>query len=191
MLNIIWPFFLISSYLFAILNGKLEEINNSIFSSTTDAINLCITLLGTMCLWCGLVKIVMKSGLINKLLIILKPILKKLFPEINEQDEAYKEISLNICANLLGIGNAATPLGLKAMKDLQKLNRNKKELSNSMAMLIVLNTASIQLIPTTVIAIRMSLGSKNPTQMIVPVWIATIMAAVSAITATKIFMKKW
>ena len=98
---------------------------------------------------------------------------------------------MNIIANLLGLGNAATPLGLKAMKRLQKINKNKKKLSNSMAMLIVLNTASIQIIPTTVIAIRNSLGSKDATQMLVPIWIATICAAMAAITATKILMKKW
>ena len=144
-----------------------------------------------MCLWCGLIKIAMKTNLVNILIKLFKPILKKLFTDINEEDEVHQEISMNIIANLLGLGNAATPLGLKAMKSLQKTNKNKKELSNSMAMLIVLNTGSIQIIPTTVISIRNSLGSKEPTQMLVPIWIATICAAFSAITATKIFMKKW
>ena len=189
MLNKIWPLFLIFSFLYAIFTGKLPETNNSIFESTTNAINLCITLLGTMCLWCGIIKIAMNTSLINKLLKIFKPILKKLFPDVKEEDEAHKEISMNIIANLLGLGNAATPLGLKAMKSLQKSNKNKKELSNSMAMLIVLNTASIQIIPTTVIAIRSAQGSQNPTKMLVPIWIATICAAIAAITSTKIFIK--
>lgn len=191
MLNKIWPTFLIVSFVYAIFTGKLLEVNSSIFESTSSAIQLCLTLVGTMCLWCGIIKIAMETSLVDKLIKLLKPILRKLFPEIDEKDEVYKEISMNIIANLFGLGNAATPLGLKAMKSLQKSNKNKNELSNSMAILIVLNTASIQLIPTTVIAIRSTLGAKNPTEMIVPIWLATIIAATSAITAAKIFMKKW
>lgn len=191
MLNKIWPAFLIISFLYAIFTGKLSEVNSSIFESTSGAIELCLTLIGTMCLWCGIIKIAMETSLVDKLIKILRPFLRKLFPEIDEKDGVYKEISMNIIANLLGLGNAATPLGLKAMKSLQKSNKNKNELSNSMAILIVLNTASIQLIPTTVIAIRTTLGAKNPTEMLVPIWIATIVAATCAITASKIFMKKW
>ena len=191
MLNKIWPAFLIISFVYAIFTGKLPEVNNSIFESTSSAIQLCLTLIGTMCLWCGIIKIAMETSLVDKLIKLLRPLLRKLFPEIDEKDEVYKEISMNIIANLLGLGNAATPLGLKAMKSLQKTNKNKNELSNSMAILIVLNTASIQLIPTTVIAIRTTLGAKNPTEMLVPIWIATAVAATSAITAAKIFMKKW
>lgn len=191
MLNKIWPAFLILSFFYAILTGRLPEVNNSIFESTSSAVNLCLTLIGTMCLWCGIIKIAMETSLVNKLIKVLTPILKKLFPEINENDKVYKEISMNIIANLLGLGNAATPLGLKAMKSLQEKNKNKQELSNSMAILIVLNTASIQIIPTTVIAIRTTLGARNPTEMLVPIWIATILAAISAVSAAKIFMKKW
>ena len=191
MLNKIWPLFLIISFVYAFFSAKLPEVNNSIFESTENAVNLCLSILGTMCLWCGIIKVAMQTSLVDKLINIFKPLLKRLFPDINEKDEIHKEISMNIIANLLGLGNAATPLGLKAMKSLQKANKNKKELSNSMAMLIVLNTASIQIIPTTVIAIRNSLGSKDATQMLVPIWIATICAAMAAITATKILMKKW
>lgn len=189
MLNKIWPVFLILSFIFAIFSGKLPEVNNSIFESTSSAIELCLTLIGTMCLWCGIIKIVMETTAVDRLIKFLKPILRRLFPDINEEDEAHKEISMNIIANLLGLGNAATPLGLKAMESLQKVNKNKQELSNSMAILIVLNTASIQLIPTTVIAIRTTLGSKNPTEMLVPIWIATIIAAMSAIISAKLFIK--
>lgn len=189
MLNKIWPAFLIVSFIYAIFSGRLLDVNNSIFTSTSNAIELCLTLIGTMCLWCGIIKIAMETKLVDKLIKILKPILKKLFPEISEEDEVHKEISMNIIANLLGLGNAATPLGLKAMKSLQKTNNNKEELSNSMAILIVLNTASIQLIPTTVIAIRTTLGAENPTEMLIPIWIATIAAAMSAIISAKIFIK--
>ena len=120
MLNKIWPVFLIISFIYVIFSGKLPEVNNSIFESTSSAIDLCLTLIGTMCLWCGMIKIVMETSAVDKLINLLKPILRKLFPDINEKDEVHKEISMNIIANLLGLGNAATPLGLKAMKSLLK-----------------------------------------------------------------------
>lgn len=191
MLNKVWPIFLILSFIYALINGTLPETNNAIFIALQDAINLCLTLLGTMCLWCGIIKVAMNTKLIDRLMMLFKPILKILFPEINEKDEVHKEISMNIIANVLGLGNAATPLGLKAMQSLQEKNKNKNELSNSMVTFIVLNTASIQIIPTTVIAIRNSLNSCNPTKMLVPIWIATICAAISAITASKLLSKRW
>lgn len=191
MLNIIWPLFLIISFVYAIFNGRLEQVNTSVFEGTKSAVELCITLLGTMCLWNGIMKIACKTSVVKKLTKVLTPIMKKLFPDIKRQDKVHEEISMNIIANIMGLGNAATPLGLKAMKSMQKVNNDKKRLSNSMAIFIVLNTASIQLIPTTVIAIRSSLKSNNPTAMIVPIWIATIFAAISAIGSAKILMKKF
>lgn len=191
MLNIIWPLFLIISFVYAIFNGRLEQVNTSVFEGTKSTVELCITLLGTMCLWNGIMKIACKTSIVKKLTKVLTPIMKKLFPDIKRQDKVHEEISMNIIANIMGLGNAATPLGLKAMKSMQKVNNDKKRLSNSMAIFIVLNTASIQLIPTTVIAIRSSLKSNNPTAMIVPIWIATIFAAISAIGLAKILMKKF
>lgn len=190
MLNKIWPIFIIISYLYAIMIGNTDKINTSIFSSTQEAVTLCITLLGTICLWNGIMKIAEKTSAITRLTKILNPIVKFLFPELKNQESIRKEISMNMVANILGLGNAATPLGIKAMKSMQEINYDKKTLSNSMVMLIVLNTASIQLIPTTVIAIRLSLDSKNPTSIILPVWIATICAAVAGIVVTKILIAK-
>ena len=190
MLNILWPIFLIISFIYAILCGRVTEVNNSIFESTKTAVELSITMLGTMCLWNGIMEIAANTKIVKHLNNILNPILKKLFPDIKREDKEYKEITMNIIANIMGLGNAATPLGLKAMKSMQKNNKQKDKLTNSMAMFIVLNTASIQIIPTTVIAIRNSLQSKNPVAMIVPVWIATISAAIGAITVSKILMKK-
>ncbi len=189
MLNIVWPIFIIISFSYAILSGNLENLNSAIFDSTTDSINLTISLLGTMCLWSGIMQIASKTSLINKLTKLLQPIIHFLFPELKKNETVKKEISMNMIANILGLGNAATPLGLKAMKSMQKENPKKDTLSNSMAMFIVLNTASIQIIPTTVIAIRNSLGSENPTAIVFPVWIATICAATAGITATKLFIK--
>lgn len=189
MLNIVWPVFIIISIIFAVLSGNIKELNNSIFESTNTAVNLCITLVGAMCLWNGIMQIANKTTFIKKITKLLSPLMKLLFPKIMKDDEVYQEISMNIVANVLGLGNAATPLGIKAMKSMQEKNIDKKVLTNEMATFIVLNTASIQIIPTTVIAIRNSLGSTNPTAIIVPVWVATICAAIAGITATKIFIK--
>ena len=189
MLNIVWPIFIIISVSYAIFTGNLSSLNNSIFESTEVAVSLCITLIGTMCLWSGIMKIASETSFVKKITNLLRPIMKILFPKLNKNSSLYKEISMNMVANILGLGNAATPLGLKAMKTMQDENEHKDILTNDMAVFIVLNTASIQIIPTTVIAIRNSLGSNNPTSIIFPVWIATICAAVAGITATKIFIK--
>lgn len=191
MLNKIWPFFIIISFIFAIITGNIERFNNSIFSSCTQAVDLSIKLFGTMCLWNGIMKIVQESSLIKKLSNIISPLMKFLFPNMKKGDKEYEEITINIIANLLGIGNAATPLGLKAMKTMQEKNPNKERITDSMAMFIVLNTASLQLIPTTVIALRASLGSANVAQIILPVWISTIIADIAGITASKVLMKKF
>lgn len=189
MLNIIWPIFIIISFIYAILTGNVQSVNNSIFESTASAVSLSITFLGTICLWTGIMKIAQKTTFVTKLTTFLKPLINFLFPEMKNNEKAKEEISMNMIANILGLGNAATPLGLKAMKTMQKENNKKDIISNSMAMFIVINTASLQLIPTTVIAIRSSLGSSDPTKIIFPVWGATIAAAVAGVIATKLFIK--
>ena len=189
MLNLVWPIFVIISFSFAIFSGNLQNLNSSIFDSVESAVNLSITMLGTMCLWSGIINVATNTKIMEIMNKLLKPIIKFLFPEIRENQKAQNEISMNMVANILGLGNAATPLGLKAMETLQKENKNKQELSNSMIMLIVINTASIQIIPTTIIAIRSSLGAENPTSIIVPVWIATICAAIVGVTVTKLLIK--
>ena len=189
MLNKIWPIFIVISFSYAIFSGNLEKLNATIFTSTSDAISLCINLLGTICLWNGIMQIANKTTLIDKLSTLLKPFVNLLFPEMRENTQIKKEITMNMIANLLGLGNAATPLGLKAMKSMQKENKKKDTLTNSMMVFIVLNTASIQIIPTTVIAIRNSLGSQNPTCIIFPVWIATVCAAIGGMMATKLLIK--
>ena len=189
MLNIIWPIFIIISYLYAIFNGNVEKINNAVFEYTEVGVNLVITLLGTMCLWNGLMEIASNTKLINTINRLLKPIVNFLFPDFKSNKEIHNDISMNIIANMLGLGNAATPLGLKAMNKMQKLNKNKERLTDDMATLIILNTASIQIIPTTVIGIRMSLGSNSPTKIIFAVWFSTICAAIVGILVTKICIK--
>lgn len=188
MLNKIWPIFIIISFIYAFFSGNIDKVNSGIFESTKSAVELCLTFLGTMCLWNGIMQIAYKSKLINVIVKLLNPVIKLLFPEIKNNEKIKKEISMNIVANVLGLGNAATPLGIKAMESMQKINNKKDTLSNSMMIFIVLNTASLQLIPTTVIAIRTSLGSTNPTFIVVPVWCATICSIIAAVLFTKILI---
>ena len=188
MLNIIWPCFILISFIYAVLTGNIENMNQSIFTSAAGAVELSITFFSTICLWTGIMKIAQQTNFVAKLTKLLRPIIIFLFPDCKNNEKAKEEISMNMIANILGLGNAATPLGLKAMKTLQKDNSKKDTVSHSMAMFIVINTASMQLIPTTVIAIRTSFNSNNPTQIIFPVWGVTIAAFLAAVIATKIFI---
>ena len=189
MLNILWPIFIIISIVYAVISGNIKNLNNSIFESAENAVEFSISLIGLTCLWSGIMEIATNTKMIDYLCKILNPIIKVLFPNLKENNTTKKNVMLNIIANILGLGNAATPLGLKAMDDLQKENKKKDTLSDNMMMLIVLNTASLQLIPTTILAIRCSLGSENPSIIIFPVWIATICAAIVGIIAAKIIIK--
>ena len=189
MINKIWCFFIFISIIFGFINGSYEEVNNSIFSSINSTIELMITLFGSMCFWNGIMNIVKNTSLINKIKNILNPLIKFLFPDLSKESEAYKNISINMASNLIGLGNASTPAGLKAMEELQKENKNKNTLSKNMILFMLINTASIQLIPTTIISIRMSLGSKNPSGIILGVWFASLSSFLFIIFITKIYFK--
>ena len=189
MLNVLWPILIIISYMYAIIVGNVDKVNNAVFEYTKSAINLILTLLGTMCLWNGLMEIASNTKLIKKLTKLLNPIINFLFPDSKNDEKIHQEISMNVVANMLGLGNAATPLGIKAMRSMQEKNLDKEKLTDDMATFIILNTASIQIIPTTVIAIRLSLGSSDPTKIIFSVWFSTICAAIVGIVVTKICIK--
>ena len=189
MLNTLWPLFIIISFIYAICSGNIASLNNSIFDSCKSAVELAITFFGSITLWCGIMQIARDSSLSSKLSKFLSPIISFLFPEVKHDKEISDNISLNIISNILGFGNASTPLGIKSMQNLQVKNPNKDTLSNPMIMLILLNTASLQLIPTTVIALRHSLNSNNPSSIILPVWLSTICAAFAGILSVKLFIK--
>ena len=191
MLNKIWPIFIILSIIYAFFVGRVDQVNTAIFESAESTVDLTLTFFGTLCLWNGVMEIASNTSLMEKLTKFLSPFMRFLFPDVKKQDKEYKEISMNMVANILGLGNAATPLGLKAMETMQEKNANKERLTNSMAMLIVINTASLQIIPTTVIAIRTSLNSTNPTSIIVPVWVATVAAFTTVVILSKILCRKW
>lgn len=190
MLNLIWPIFIIISIVYSIIAGKIDLLNSSIFDGINNTTKMCIELLGTICFWSGIMKIANKTKFIAFIIKVLEPINKVLFPKINKETPAYKNITMNMVSNMLGLGNAATPLGITAMKELQKENKNKDKLSSEMKMFILINTASIQIIPTTVIAIRTSLSSTRPTSIIVPVWITSIVAFSSVVIIMKMINLK-
>ena len=189
MLNLIWPIMIGTSVCYALITGNIDRINSSIFESTQKTIELSLTLLGTICLWNGIMEIASETKLMQVLAKALSPFINFLFPESKNDIKIKNDISMNIIANMLGIGNASTPLGLKAIEGMQKKNKEKSRLTDDMVTLIILNTASIQIIPTTVIAIRTSLGSQNPTKIIFAVWFSTICAAIVGITVTKLCIK--
>ena len=190
MLNYIWPLIILCSFIYAIISGNIENLNNSIFESLEEVITLSMTLVGTMCLWCGLMEIVKNTSIMDKMTRVLRPILVWLFPDAKNNEEAMENISMNTISNIFGLGNAATPAGIKAMESLDKSNMDKRKLSDSMMMLIVLNTTSIELIPTTVIAIRASLNALNPASIIIPIWISTIIGTLTGIISTKILIRR-
>ena len=188
-MNIIWPIIIIISYIYAIYTGTINEVNNSIFNVSKNVLNLSLTLVGNMCLWCGIIKIIESTKIIDKLIKILKPILNFLYPDEKNDKEIMEDISINTISNVIGIGNAATSSGLKAMENLKRKNNDKNELTNSMIMLVVLNTTSIQIIPTTVLSIRTSLNSSNPANIIIPIWISTLVGTTVGVLLTKIIIR--
>lgn len=185
MLNYIWVGMLLIGFIIGALNGRIEEVTNAAFSSAGRAVELCIGLLGIICLWSGLMKVMERSGLINVIARLARPVLKLLFREIKDNDKAMGAMVMNMAANFMGLGNAATPLGIKAMGELQKVNGRKDTASNAMCMFLVLNTSAIQLIPTTVIALRNDAGSAVPSEITVCVWIASIAATLTGIVMVK------
>lgn len=190
MINYIWAGMIIVSFLFGAFSGNLESINASLVSGAQSAVEMAIGLLGMMCFWSGLLEIAKKSGLTAKLAVLLRPFMKFLFPELKKDSPAISAMLMNMVANFLGLSNAATPLGLKAMDELSKENRYSKRASNAMCLFVVINTASITLIPTTVIALRAANGSLEPFAIIIPVWICSAVSVTVGVTLAKIMGKR-
>lgn len=179
------------SIIIGAINGKLPEVVNSILTGAEKSVQIALSLIGIMAFWLGIMNIAEKSGLVEFIAKLIKPVTKKLFNEIPPEDPAIGNIAMNFSANALGLTNAATPIGIKAMQDLQRHNVNKKTASNAMCMLLAMNTAGFQLIPAAVIAILVGIGYKNPTEIIAPTLLVTSFTFVSAIILTKIFQGFW
>ncbi len=189
MMNVIWGIILIISVACSIITGKISELSTAVLTGTSDAISLIISISGMMALWTGLMKIAQSAGLTSLLSKLFSPIIKIIFPDFSPESPAAQSICMNITANLLGLGNAATPFGINAMKEMQKLNSSPAIATNSMVMFVVINTASLQLFPTCLCILRQKNGSANPLDTLPTLWIASTVALIAGITVTKIFEK--
>ena len=188
-MDYIWCFFIIVSIIFSVFSGNIQSVNQSMFDSINDTVKFIINMFGSMCFWCGIMNIVSETSLQEKLEKSIMPINKKLFKNLDEKSEAYKNISINMVTNMLGIGNVATFAGLKTVDKLEKTNPFLDKLSDEQVMFIAINTASLQIIPTNVIAIRNSLNSDNPSRIILGVWFSSFLTFISIIIITKVYLK--
>jgi spore maturation protein A len=170
-----------------VIGGRVEAVNAALFKGVGEALTLMMTLGSAMCLWSGMMRVADKAGFTRVLSRVLSPILRVLFPGLPPDGEACRAISMNVAANILGLGNAATPLGLKAMAQLQTMNPDKTRASRHMIVFAVLNTASVQLMPTTVAALRLETGSAQPMAILPAVWITSIGSAVAAVAIARLF----
>ncbi len=187
-MNYIWPLMIAFSFICAIATGNMNNLSSSIIAGGTDAITLAIKLLGIICLWNGLIQIAEKSGLTKSLSKLLTPVLKLLFPTL--KDEKTKQaIAMNMTANILGLDNAATPLGLKAMKRLQELNTDPNTADNNMVRFVVINTASLHLISTTIALLRQEYGSVSPTEILLPALCTSFAAICCGLLMTSVLKK--
>ena len=190
-MNYIFHFLIVISIIAGAINGKLSAVVNSILTGAELSVKVAFSLIGIMAFWLGMMKIAEKCGLIKFIAKVIKPITKKLFNEIPEDSSAIGDIAMTFTANAFGLANAATPIGIKAMEELQKHNTEKSSASNAMCMFLAMSTAGFQLIPATVIAILIGIGYKNPTEIIAPTLLVTSIAFISAIILAKIFQKLW
>ena len=186
MINYIFASFFIVGIIYSLLTNNIN-ISNAMLSSSSKAIELIFTMLPVMCLWLGIVNIAKKSGLLDKLANLLTPILKIIFPEIPKNHKAFSYISINIIMNMLGVGNAATPFGLKAMKSLQELNQNKDTASRSMITFIIMNTAAVTLIPTTIISLRIANRSLNPMEIVPYIIITSSLSCIIGLILDRLY----
>ena len=191
-MNYIFYILIVFSVIFGVINGKTQEVVNAILDGADVSVKIALSLIGIMAFWLGIMRIAEKAGLVQWIAKLIKPITKWIFNDVPPENEAIGNIALSVSANALGLTNAATPIGLKVMKELQEINSNDKETaSDAMCMFLAMNTAGFQIIPATVIAVLVAVGSKNPTEIIMPTLIVTSIAFVSAIIIAKIFQKFW
>lgn len=187
MLNYIWLGMVLLGVLWAAVSGRLDQVTQAVISSADEGIQLSIVLLGIMCLWSGLMQIAQKSGLIRALTRFSKGLFTGMFPKVPENHKAMGAMMLSFTANFLGLGNAATPLGIKAMEQLQSLNPQKDSATDAMVLFMVINASCLQLIPTTVIALRNAAGSADPAGILPQVWISSLISTTTAVIFYYVF----
>ncbi len=189
MLGYIWFFFIITAIIIGGISGKIDAVVQSIVDSSKLAVEISISLIGVMAFWLGMMKIAEKSGIVAVISKVIKPITKRIFPDVPQEHPAIGHMAMNFTANALGVTNAATPIGIKAMNELQKLNPSKKIATNSMCTFLAINTAGVQIVPASIIAVLAAAGAKNPMVIIGPTFISTLIALISAVTVVKILEK--
>ena len=190
MINKIWGLFIIAGSVFCLITNKVELLNTEILESTKSSLDMIIKIFPVMALWMGIMNIAKVSGLLQKFSKAISPLLRKIFPEIPPSHESLSLIASNIVANMFGLGNAATPFGLKAMKSLQELNDKKDTASRSMITFLVLNTSGVTIIPTTIISLRMMHGSNNPTEIVSACIIATSISTLSGLIIDRFLARR-
>jgi len=188
-MNMIWLILLSVSIIFAVFTGNLEPFTKAIFDGAKSAVEVSLFLLGVVSVWMGITRILEDSGLIYRIAHVFRPVISRLFKNIPGDHPSISAITLNVLANLFGLGNAATPLGIKAMQELDALNEDKGTITFEMMIFIILNTASIQLIPFTVIGILAACGAENPAEVVLPVLITTVISAIAALMILFSFRK--
>lgn len=190
MLNYVWIFLVVSAVVIGGVTLQFKELTDEIIKAAGTAVTIAIGLIGIMAMWLGAMRVAEKAGIIQAISKFLKPVLKWLFPDVPENHPAMGSMVMNIAANMLGLSNAATPLGLRAMKDLQSLNPHRNVATNAMCTFLAINTSSVQLIPMTAIAVLAAAGSLNPTAIVGTSLIATIFSTIAGVGSAKI-MEKW
>ncbi|UOQ85917.1 nucleoside recognition domain-containing protein [Gracilibacillus salinarum] len=180
MINVIWALMAVIGIVYAMFNGTMEEVNQALFDGSNEAVTLVISLSSVLIFWLGMMRVAERAGILEAFAKLARPIVSRLFPEIPSGHPAMGYILANFSANLFGLGNAATPMGIKAMEEMKKISQSDKA-SNSMITFLVINTSSITLIPTTVIAIRLQYGSQAPTEIVASTILATTITTVAAI----------
>jgi spore maturation protein A len=189
MLNYIWLAMVILAVVIGGINGKIQDVTKAAIDSAGNAVTIAIGLVGVMALWLGIMKIAEDSGLMALVAKAISPIMKKLFPDVPAGHPAMASMTMNIAANMLGLSNAATPMGLKAMEDLEKLNPHPGVATNAMCTFLTVNTAGLQLIPATMIGVMASAGSREPTAVIGTTIAATLIALAVGITTVKLLQR--
>lgn len=186
LLGIIWVIFVVFSILFGAYSGNAAAVGNAALEGAQAAVEFCLSIGGIICLWCAVMELMKQAGILSFFVKLLKPLLKRLFPDSADHDDILEPLSMNVAANILGLGNAATPMGIKAAKGMARLSSDG-EASNELCRLVVLNTASIQLLPTTIAAIRAANGASAPFDILPEVWISSAVSVAVGLSAARIF----
>lgn len=190
MINIIWLLMIVTGFAFAAVKGNIEVVTQAAFDGAATGVTVCLGLISVLVFWMGMMKMAEDAGLLSRIAKLLGPVVAFLFPDVPRNHPAMGYILSNMSANLLGLGNAATPMGIKAMQELQELNPDKQTASPAMCTLLALNTASITIIPTTLIAIRLNYHSANATEIVGTTLMATVIATVAALGADRWYRRR-